>query len=481
MIEVKINQESFAYDIHSLIKAFYPEEEVNVREKPEFTEETPLQMAASTGNEEIEFAVYENGALQKKSRVCVENPERKLVKNQLKRLIYGVLSEYTGRKLPWGTLTGIRPVKIPMAMLEQGRSNVEIADYMRSTYLCSNEKTALAVSIANREREVLRAIDYREGYSLYVGIPFCPSICLYCSFSSSPIKRWEKQVDAYLEALFLELRFLGKAYKDRKLNTIYVGGGTPTTLTEEQLHRLLCVLEESFDYSHLRELTVEAGRPDSVTLEKFRVLKEHGVTRVSVNPQTMNQETLDIIGRRHTAEQTKEAFFMAREAGFDNINMDLIVGLPGEELPQVCHTLEELRLLGPDSITVHSLAVKRAARLKLFQEEYREMGLTNSQEIMDSAYRSCVERGLYPYYLYRQKNMTGNFENVGYAKVDKAGIYNILIMEEKQSIVACGAGSVSKRVYPDGRIERCENVKDVALYIEKIDEMIERKRKLLMD
>ncbi len=479
MIEVKINQESFAYDIHSLIKAFYPEEEVNVREKPEFTEEMPLQMAASVGDEEIEFAVYENGALQKKSRVCVENPERKLVKNQLKRLIYGVLSDYTGRKLPWGTLTGIRPVKIPMAMLEQGRSNVEIADYMRSTYLCSNEKTALAVSIANREREVLRAIDYREGYSLYVGIPFCPSICLYCSFSSSPIKRWEKQVDAYLEALFLELRFLGKAYKDRKLNTIYVGGGTPTTLTEEQLHRLLCVLEESFDYSHLRELTVEAGRPDSVTLEKFRVLKEHGVTRVSVNPQTMNQETLDIIGRRHTAEQTKEAFFMAREAGFDNINMDLIVGLPGEELPQVRHTLEELRILGPDSITVHSLAVKRAARLKLFQEEYREMGLTNSQEIMDSAYRSCVEQGLYPYYLYRQKNMTGNFENVGYAKVDKAGIYNILIMEEKQTILAAGAGGASKFVFGADHIERVENVKDVAQYMGRIGEMIERKRSFL--
>ena len=365
MIEVKINQESFAYDIHSLIKAFYPEEEVNIREKPEFTEETPLRMEASIGNEEIEFAVYENEALQKKSRVCVEDPERKLVKNQLKQLIYRVLSDYTGRKLPWGTLTGIRPVKIPMAMLEQGRSNVEIADYMRSAYLCSNEKTALAVSIANWEREVLKGLDYQEGYSLYVGIPFCPSICLYCSFSSSPLNRWEKQVDTYLEALFSELRFLGKAYKGRKLNTIYVGGGTPTTLTAKQLHRLMCVLEEAFDYGQLRELTVEAGRPDSVTPEKFRTLKAHGVTRVSVNPQTMNQETLDIIGRRHTVEQTKEAFFMAREAGFDNINMDLIVGLPGEELPQVRHTLEELRTLGPDSITVHSLAVKRAARLKL--------------------------------------------------------------------------------------------------------------------
>ncbi len=479
MIEVKVNQESFAYDIHSLIKAFYPEEEVNVREKDTFTEAAALKMSADIGEAEIEFALYENQALQKKSRVCVENPDRRLVKNQLKQVIYQTLSDYTGRTLPWGTLTGIRPVKIPMAMLEQGRSNVEIADYMRSTYLCSKEKTALAVSIANREREVLKGLDYGEGYSLYVGIPFCPSICLYCSFSSSPIKRWKKQVEAYLEALFTELRFLGNAFRGGRLNTIYVGGGTPTTLTAEQLHRLMSVLEECFDYGYLRELTVEAGRPDSVSPEKFRVLKAHGVTRVSVNPQTMNQETLDLIGRKHTVEETREAFFMAREAGFDNINMDLIVGLPGEEKEQVAHTLTELRALGPDSITVHSLAVKRAARLKLFQEEYREMGLKNSQEIMDLAYRSCVEQGLYPYYLYRQKNMAGNFENVGYAKVDKAGIYNILIMEEKQTILAAGAGGATKFVLNPDHIERVENVKDVAQYVSRIEEMIERKRSFL--
>ena len=224
---------------------------------------------------------------------------------------------------------------------------------------------------------------------------------------------------------------------------------------------------------------MEAGRPDSVTLEKFQVLKAHGVTRVSVNPQTMKQETLCLIGRKHTVEQTKEAFYLAREAGFDNINMDLIVGLPGEELPQVQHTLEELRILKPDSITVHSLAVKRAARLRLFQDEYREMGLKNSQEIMDLAYLSCAEQQLYPYYLYRQKNMAGNFENVGYAKVDKAGIYNILIMEEKQTILAAGAGGASKFVFGADHIERVENVKDVAQYIGRIEEMIERKRSFL--
>ena len=479
MIEVKINDGSFAYDIHSLIQAFYPGVEVQVREKENFTEDTPLKMEVWADTEEIRFRILEDGVCREEAAVQVEDPERKALKNQMKKLLYEKLCAFTGKRLPWGTLTGIRPVKIPMAMLEEGHSNLEIARYMWETYDCSKEKAALAVSIANREREVLKGLDYENGYSLYVGIPFCPSICLYCSFSSSPIKLWEKRIEDYLEALFKELVFLGKAYAGRKLNTVYVGGGTPTTLNASQLDRLLSCIEENFDLKDLKELTVEAGRPDSVAPEKFRVLKEHRVTRISINPQTMNQKTLDLIGRKHTPEQIKEAYHMAREAGFDNINMDLIVGLPGEGIEDVRHTMEELRLLDPDSITVHSLAVKRAARLKLFRDTYEEMGFQNSQEIMDLTYRYCVKQGAYPYYLYRQKNMAGNFENVGYAKVDKAGIYNILIMEEKQTILAAGAGASSKFVFAADHIERVENVKDVAQYIGRIDEMIERKRSFM--
>ena len=205
---------------------------------------------------------------------------------------------------------------------------------------------------------------------------------------------------------------------------------------------------------------MEAGRPDSITREKLMAIREYPVTRISVNPQTMNQETLDIIGRRHTVEQTKEAFHLARELGYDNINMDLIVGLPGEDIHMVERTLEQVRELAPDSITVHSLAVKRAARLNIFKEKYQEMSFENNQEIMDLTMKTAYEMGMGPYYLYRQKNMKGNFENVGYAKVDKAGIYNILIMEEKQPIIALGAGGSSKLVFDHGqRIERVENVK----------------------
>ncbi len=352
---------------------------------------------------------------------------------------------------------------------------------MRDMYMASREKAALSVMIANRERYVLRNIDYEDGYSLYIGIPFCPSTCLYCSFTSYPLSLWEKRMDEYLEALFQELDEAADMFRQKKLNTVYIGGGTPTTLNPERMNRLLCKIQTLFDTEHLQEYTVEAGRPDSITEEKLQVLLDHGIDRISINPQTMKDETLRIIGRHHTVAQTREAFALAKRMGFSHINMDLIIGLPGEGYEDVEHTMQEIRALAPDSVTIHSLAIKRAARLNLLKEAYEEMGLENNTQIMDMTARYCAEMGLSPYYLYRQKNMAGNFENVGYAKEGKAGIYNILMMEEKQTIVACGAGSISKRVYPDGRIERCENVKDVASFIERIDEMIERKRKLLED
>ena len=481
MIEIIVNRPSFEYDIHSLVKAFFPKEEVSVRVQEAFLQKTALRMAVGFTEEEVQIRLWKGELLVVQKRKEIDCDDRKETKNRLKRLIYDVLSAYTHKELPWGTLTGIRPAKIAMQLLEAGKSNVEIAEYMRSTYLASKEKVALSVMIANREWHVLNKIDYQNGYSLYVGIPFCPSTCLYCSFTSYPLAKWEKHMDDYLEALFQELDDLSANFRHKKLHTLYIGGGTPTTLSPERMERLLTKIEKSVDTEHLQEYTVEAGRPDSITREKLQVLFEHGIDRISINPQTMKNETLRIIGRHHTAEQTKEAYALAREMGFSHINMDLIIGLPGEGYEDVEHTMQEISKLEPDSVTIHSLAIKRAARLNLFREQYEEMGLENNMQIMDMTARYCAEMGLSPYYMYRQKNMAGNFENVGYAKPGKAGLYNILMMEEKQTIVACGAGSVSKRVYPDGRIERCENVKDVASFIERIDEMIERKRKLLED
>lgn len=476
-IEVKVNIPSYEYDIHSLVKAFYPRSEVSVQVKERFETESVLKLDVIFTDGQVEVVMLENGQPIKRGSLALSDTlTRKEIKDRFKRLIYQALSEYSGRRLPWGTLTGIRPTKIPMAMLEEGASEEEIKAYMEETYDCSEEKIALSTEIAKWERKLLSVLDYKDGYSLYVGIPFCPSTCLYCSFTSYPLGKWEKRVDDYLDALCKELDYIAEVFQGKVLNTVYMGGGTPTTLSAKQMDRLLTKIEENFDFTHVKEFTVEAGRPDSVTMEKLRVIKKHRVDRISVNPQTMKEETLKIIGRHHTVQQTKDAYLLAREAGFDNINMDLIVGLPGETKEDVAHTLNELKELAPDSITVHSLAIKRAARLNLFKDTYEEMGLENSAEIMDMTYAFCKEQGLLPYYLYRQKNMAGNFENVGYAKADKAGIYNILIMEEKQSIVAAGAGASTKMVYPDGRIERVENVKDVGQYIERIDEMIQRKK-----
>ena len=345
--------------------------------------------------------------------------------------------------------------------------------------MASDEKINLCIEIGAREKELLAPLDYERGYSLYVGIPFCPTTCLYCSFTSYPVSKWKGRTGLYLDALFKELAYTAGRMAGRPLDTVYIGGGTPTSLEAEELDRLLERMEELFDTEHALEFTVEAGRPDSITREKLSVLKAHGITRISINPQTMNQKTLDLIGRRHTVDMVKEKFYMARELGFDNINMDLIMGLPEETLEDVDRTLEEIRALSPDSLTVHSLAIKRAARLNMFKEEYSGLHIVNTPEMIERSAACARSMGMEPYYLYRQKNMAGNFENVGYARPGKACIYNILIMEEMQTIAACGAGTTTKVVFPkENRRERCENVKEVEQYIARIDEMMERKDRI---
>ncbi len=478
MLIVKINKAQFEYDIHSLVKAFYPEEDIKVILFEESSSFTSEQTSLMITFEEKKITASVNGTAITKTIHLEQSDVRSVVKNQLKQLLYRILSELTGKQLPWGTLTGIRPTKIPMTLLEDGKKDTEILKYMKDTYFMSDEKGKLSLDIAKRERDLLSKIHYKDGYSLYIGIPFCPTTCLYCSFTSYPICVWKKRVDEYLDAVEKELVFVANAYKDKILDSIYIGGGTPTTLEAEQFDRLLGVIRRSFNLKEVKEYTVEAGRADSITREKLKALKRNGVTRVSVNPQTMKDETLKIIGRQHTVAQVVEAFHMAREEGFTNINMDLILGLPGEDEHDIANTLAAVRELKPDSLTVHSLAVKRGSKLNEWIQEHGAATLKNTDSTMEIAAKGASEMGMQPYYLYRQKNMAGNFENVGYAIPGKFGIYNILIMEEKQSIVALGAGSISKVVFDDGRIERADNVKDVALYIEKIDEMIERKRKL---
>lgn len=478
MLAVRLNRENYEYDIQALLKSFYPEQPLRII--------TPAsrEQEIREGEQEWSIRIEEPTAcmlLAGREISWRHEEEEGAFKDCFKRFFYRTLAELTGRELPWGNLTGIRPTKLAYTMLEEGKTDGEIARWLRQTHYVSREKCELSIEIARRERQLLSKIHYQGGYSLYIGIPFCPSTCLYCSFTSYPIAVYREKVERYIDCVIREMEYVAQAYRGKILDTVYIGGGTPTTLEPEQLDRLLDSLKSLFDFSTVQEFTVEAGRADSITADKLEVLRRHGVSRISVNPQTMKQETLDIIGRKATVEQVTQAYGLAREAGFDNINMDLILGLPGEDEADVRRTVDRVVDLAPDSLTVHSLAIKRASRLNQWIQEHGIETLRNTDETMEIAAAGAKALDMHPYYLYRQKNMSGNFENVGYAREGKYGLYNILIMEEQQTIVALGAGSITKRVYPDGRIERCENVKEVALYLEKIDEMIERKRRLLTD
>lgn len=492
MIFIKyIDKFDFEYDIQGIVRSFYPGEEM-CTDKSERLNEARLILECDFNSESLEIKLLEKLNDTQFKPVTIEKfkaatylngkYDRKETKNILKRKLYDILHNYSGKELLWGTLSGIRPTKITSELLENGMSDEEAVHFMKENYYLSDIKAKESVKISRNELNILDEIDYKNGYSLYVGIPFCPSTCLYCSFTSNPLSRFRNKIDSYLDAVCKEIEFCKNAFAHKKISTIYVGGGTPTTLEPYQLEKLLGKIEECFDVRKLYEFTVEAGRPDSITREKLAVIKKHGVTRISINPQTMKDETLKIIGRHHTVEQFINAYKMAREEGFDNINMDFILGLPDENADDIRYNMKMVEELKPDSLTIHSLALKRAARLNIFKDKYKDYAFENSEEIMEITKETAKRLDLEPYYLYRQKNMTGNLENVGYARKSREGIYNILIMEEKQTILAVGAGASTKMVFPDGkRIERIENVKDVDLYIEKIDEMIERKNRFIQE
>ena len=470
MISLLLEDMTFEQDIRELLMAFYPEEKYIYTDEDVF-----LSLLLSKDNTDYHIKIKsENNVLEFSSPLRDTKFD---TKNDLKRNIYINLLKLGNKELPWGTLTGIRPTKIVMEMLENDMSLEDIKKHLKEVYLVSDKRIKLCTDTAKNEFNILKKIDYKNGYSLYIGIPFCPTRCLYCSFTSYSIAQWKKDTDTYVEALCKELLAVSKMYEGKKLQTIYIGGGTPTSLEGYQLSKILNVVKKNFDLSDLLELTVEAGRPDSITREKLEALKDVGVDRISINPQTMQQKTLDLIGRHHSIEDIYESYKLARDVGFENINMDFIIGLNGETLEDVIDSFTKVKSFTPESVTIHSLALKRAARLNT----------ENKREIMDNdlilsmintATDTCADLGLEPYYLYRQKNMAGNLENIGFSKPGKECLYNILIMEEKQTIIACGAGTSSKIVFNDGRIERIENVKDPKLYIERLDEMIMRKESM---
>lgn len=391
-------------------------------------------------------------------------------------LLYRLLSKAYGRVLPWGILTGVRPIKLFSKLaLEKGVGEAE--RYFTDTLLVSEEKTRLSRLVFDNQREILSRSDKRS-FSLYVSIPFCPSRCNYCSFVSQSIEKAKKLIEGYLPLLLSEIRYTSQIARelDLRLESVYIGGGTPTTLSAEQLDILLSEIRDDFDMSGCSEFTVEAGRPDTVTREKLTALKKHDVSRISINPQTFNDSVLEHIGRRHNSQQTIDAYRLARELGFDNINMDLIAGLTTDTPESFNRTIDTVLELDPESVTVHTLAVKRSARLNS-SDAVREQAYT--ARMLDYAADSLTQGGYEPYYLYRQSKMLSNLENTGWAKKGYFSPYNVYIMEETHSILACGAGAVTKlRDVNSDYLERIFNFKYPYEYISRFDELLERKARI---
>ena len=521
MIYLDQNIDLYNNDIRVMLQAFFDNEKVVLEEEgtrlsltAEFTYDTDVEVPVLQKGGYVTFTLSAEEGYEASSTIVIDFMNKKLARNPIKGKLYGMLSEYTGKELPWGSLTGVRPTKIATECLEHGKSEEEIKRLYKDVYLTTEQKADICLEVAGREQELFKDFDYENEYCVYIGIPFCPTRCLYCSFTSYPILSYmaDKETDSsigkdfsggkesvkhtvegtehgaarhtvegYLRALYREMDAVSSnnIYRNRRLVAIYIGGCTPSALTAGELRALIEHMKSVFDMSHVREFCVECGRPDSITEDKLNTLKELGVERISINPQTMWDDTLKLIGRAHTVEQTRAAFKLARECGFDNINMDIIVGLPGEELSHVEHTLSEIEKMAPDSLTVHSLAIKRAANLNIEMDRYHSLIKGSTNEML-MAVDSCARRlGLAPYYLYRQKNIPGKLENIGYAAPGKECLYNVLIMEEKLDIIAMGAGASSKFIFRrEGRIERVENVKNVDQYIDRIDEMIDRKQRM---
>lgn len=417
----------------------------------------------------------------------------------LGKCIVDVLSKVTGKKLPYGSLTGIRPVKLAMQCLDHGMHKDQTKSFLSETTGMSGEKAGLLYDIAVVERPYIdtcskplyqgqhktlnpkgKGVDL-QGLSpyvhLYIGIPFCASRCLYCSFTSYPINRYASLIPDFLSALERELLHAFNIIKNNglRLRSIYMGGGTPTALDNYSLQAVLSKVNEIFTPAGI-EFTVEAGRPDTITSEKLKSMKDEGVTRISINPQTMNASTLKTIGRNHSPQQIINKYYMARDMGFNNINMDIIAGLPGEDNELFCNTLIEIERMSPDSLTVHTMALKRASILHDDIKNYEITADRVVEKMIEDARISAQNMGMRPYYLYRQKNILANLENTGYSKPGYECLYNIHTMEECESIIATGPGAISKFVWPlNKKIERTCNVKEVAQYIERVDEMLKRK------
>ncbi len=521
MIQVKAPQVSYVNEIVELVKVFYPKELVvsseyleiqankkknridETREEFDYTSDIVLETGYKMGGDSISFFAYlhKGGMLiceQINSTQFIKNEDislsddshnneqhkksKRVIKNGLKGCVFDLLVKVTGKHPKWGAMTGIRPVKLVHEMSGLGLDEEAIRQELLSAYKLHPEKVGLVMRTARVQQPLIDQLG-NDKVSVYIHIPFCSTRCLYCSFPSDLIGRVSGKMDAYLECLGKEIAYVMDELlkRGKEVDTIYIGGGTPTVLEHAHLEKLLKQVNELvLSRFAILEYTVEAGRPDSLDRHKLQLMKDYGVSRLSINPQSMNQETLDLVGRSHTVEEIIQVYEMAREIGFDCINMDVILGLPGETAEHMTRTMEGIAALKPENITVHTLAMKRAS---VFKESFQQYDISRKglAEEMAAVCKEWIDKqGMEPYYLYRQKYMLDHLENVGYGLPGNECLYNIQFMHEKRDIWAFGAGASSKIYHPEeDRLERVGNVKNLDEYLARVDEMIERKQKAI--
>ncbi len=466
-----IDNHTFHYEMENLLRAFFPYDKINVEKEFENIEK-PYVFTSIDKNISVTLSLddFEKSLT---ADIKQNNDDNELIMAQL---MYALLCEYFDTTLPWGILTGVRPIKLLRRFIES-YGEEKARDYFLSEFKVSQNKLDLATITQKCESDIL-SLSKEKSFSLYISIPFCPSRCNYCSFVSQSIEKAKHLIDDYVNLLCEELILTAKVAHDLglRLETVYMGGGTPTTLSAQQMDLVLSTVREYFDMSTCREFTVEAGRPDTITEEKLKTIKKNGVSRISINPQTLNDEVLSIIGRRHSAQDTIDAFYLARECGFDNINMDLIAGLKGDNYNSFVLTLDKVRALSPESITIHTLALKRSSTLNTENIDIN-IGIKNeTTDMLEYSQKALLSDDFVPYYLYRQSRMAGNLENVGWSKKGYESLYNVYVMDETHTILACGAGAVTKLKNPKtDKLERIFNFKFPYEYNTRFSELMERK------
>lgn len=466
-----VKNHNFHFELENLTRLFFPNEKITVIR--DFSEPQPPYIYTEVSDK---ITISVNIGSFNKSETAVKkltDDDNELVSAQL---LYKLLCDFTGLTQPWGILTGVRPVKLLRRLAEESSEEQAVKKFEKDFFV-SNEKIALSRETEHNERKILE-LSKPESFSLYVGIPFCPSRCSYCSFVMASIERAEKLIEPYTKLLCEEIKLTAEIANKLglRLETVYFGGGTPTTLSAEQLDTVLRTVNNSFDMSTCREFTVEAGRPDTIDIAKLFALKENKVDRISINPQTVNDEVLKTIGRKHTAQQFFDAFELARKCGFDNINTDLIAGLPTDTPESFKNSLDSIVRLNAECITVHTLCMKRASRLTTEGVTLDLQQARDAREMLAYTQNILGRNEYIPYYMYRQSRMVGNLENVGWSKKGFESLYNVYVMDETHTILACGSGGVTKlkRNNPD-YLERIFNFKYPYEYIDRFDELIQRK------